>query len=180
MRVIAGSAGGIKLKSIKSRQVRPTLDRVKEALFNMLSQSILDSVFLDLYSGFGGIGIEALSRGAKKVDFVEENRKFSSIIERNLEKTNLINYGEIHCEDVYDFLQKVSGQYDIIFMDPPYKKGYVKKTVSIILENKILKPGGLIVIETASDEKIDLSRNFQMIRERKYGSSQIYIYKLGL
>ncbi|RCW89216.1 16S rRNA (guanine966-N2)-methyltransferase [Halanaerobium sp. DL-01] len=180
MRIIAGSAGGIKLKSIKSRQVRPTLDRVKEALFNMLGQSILDSVFLDLYAGFGGIGIEALSRGAKKVDFVEKNRKFASIIKRNLNKTNLINFGEIYCEDVYNFLQKTSTQYDIIFMDPPYKKGYVKKTINIILENRILNSRGLIVIETASDEKIDLGKKFQMIRERKYGGSQIYIYKLSL
>ncbi|MGM0602749.1 MAG: 16S rRNA (guanine(966)-N(2))-methyltransferase RsmD [Bacillota bacterium] len=179
MRVIAGSAGGIRLKSTKSRQVRPTLDRVKEALFSMLGTSILDSVFLDLFSGFGGIGIEALSRGAKRADFVEKNRKFISIIEKNLKKTRLSSYADIYSGDVYDFLYKTTQQYDIIFMDPPYKKDYVEKTVNIILENGILKSGGLLVVETAADDKTHLDKRLQIIRERKYSSTLICIYSLN-
>ena len=125
MRVIAGSARHLKLKTIEGMGTRPTTDRIKETLFNMLSFYVEESRFLDLFSGSGGIGIEALSRGASQAVFVEQNRKAAACIEENLNHTHLGEKAVVMSKDVMTALRILEDKkqaFDYIFMDPPYGK----------------------------------------------------------
>ena len=178
MRVIAGTAGGIKLKNLKGREVRPTLDRIKESLFNMIAYYIVDAVVLDLFAGFGNLGIEALSRGAKEADFVELKSKHTDLIEENLNKCNLAKKAAVFRNDVYKYLESTSKKYDLIFMDPPYKKNLADKAVQLILEKEILNENGILIIEKSAEEKIKKYQEFEIIKSRNYGNTLILIYKL--
>ena len=124
MRVIAGSAKSMPLKTIAGMETRPTTDRIKETLFNMLQPHLCESRFLDLFAGSGGIGIEALSRGADYCAFVEKNRKAAAVIRENLRFTKLEDRGQIYTGDVFQVLVQLEGEepFDCIFMDPPYQK----------------------------------------------------------
>src|SRR5215467_6928310 len=121
MRVIAGSAGGVRL-AVPKRGVRPTMDRVKGAIFSSLGDAIVRARVLDLFAGTGALGIEALSRGAAAAVFVEEDRQSAEVLEKNLTKTKL--KGRIRNQDVFDFLRRTlnTGEFQIIFADPPYEK----------------------------------------------------------
>lgn len=176
MRVIAGIAGGIRLKSIKGRDVRPTLDRVKEAIFNIIAYYIEDAEVLDLFSGFGSLGIEALSRGAAHADLVEIKGKHVNIIKENLKISKLENKAEVIQNDVFNYLQKCNKSYDLIFMDPPYNENMTEKALDLILKNQILKKDGLIISERSSEEKQLKFEKLKIIKERRYGNSLINIY----
>lgn len=178
MRVIAGSAGGIQLKSIKGRNVRPTLDRVKESLFSMIAYYIVDAVVLDLFAGFGNLGIEALSRGAKEADFVELKSKHCALIEENLAKCNLAKQANVFRSDADKYLESAAKKYDLIFMDPPYKKQLADQAVELILKNKLLNKNAILVIEKAAEEKIKEYQELEIIKQRSYGNTLIVIYKL--
>ena len=129
MRVIAGSAKSMPLKTIAGMETRPTTDRIKETLFNMLQPHLCESRFLDLFAGSGGIGIEALSRGADYCAFVEKNRKAAAVIRENLRFTKLEDRGQIYTGDVFQVLVQLEGEepFDCIFMDPPYQKELEKQ-----------------------------------------------------
>jgi len=176
MRIIAGKAGGIRLKSIKGRDVRPTLDRVKEAIFNITAYYIVNADILDLFSGFGSLGIEALSRGASHADLVEVKAKHVNIIKENLEKSNLANNASVIQNDVFKYLKNCRKKYDLIFMDPPYKKSMTKKTIDMIIENKIIKENGLIISERSAEEKELYFNELKIVKNRKYGNSLVTIY----
>ena len=171
MRVISGTARGTKVNSIQELSTRPTLDRVKESLFNILQPNIQeDSVILDLFSGSGALGLEALSRGAKSATLCDNSKKAIKVIENNLQKTKL--EAEIINEDFTKCIEKLQGkQFDIIFLDPPYETNYIEKAINKILECNLLKKDGLIIAETDNQkiveniEKLDIT-----IRDkRKYG-----------
>lgn len=176
MRVIAGKAGGISLKSIKSQDVRPTLDRVKEAIFNIIAYYIEDAEVLDLFSGFGSLGIEALSRGAARADLVELKHKHVKIIKENLRRCNLENQASIVQQDVFTFLQQCNKSYDLIFMDPPYQENMSKDALDLIVNNKILNKNGLIISERSSHEKELEIKKLKKYKEKKYGNSLVSIY----
>ena len=179
MRIIAGKAGGLRLKSLKNRDVRPTLDRVKESMFSIIAFYVPDTEVLDLFAGFGSLGIEALSRGAKNADFVEINKRHLQIIEDNLDKANLQESADLYQSDVYDYLKSCQKKYDLIFMDPPYKKGMSKKTIDLIIKNNLLKAEGLIINEKSADEETEEFEDLSIIKNKKYGNSLLTIYKLN-
>ena len=132
MRVIAGSAKSLRLKTLDGLDTRPTTDRIKETLFNIIGPSVYGSVFLDLFSGSGGIGIEALSRGAKEAVFVENNPKAMRYIKDNLKFTRLEHKAATITGDVMNALYQLEGEkvFDIIFMDPPYDRGLEHKVLA--------------------------------------------------
>ena len=173
MRVISGSARGTKLKSIESESTRPTLDRVKESLFNILQNDLEDKVILDLFAGSGALGIEALSRGAKKAIFCDKSKEDVKVLNENLEKTHLVDKAEVHTKDYASLLKIIKQKsLDLVFLDPPYKSNYAVEAIKIILLNNLLLESGKIVVET--DEKciIDEIRNISEVEiydERKYG-----------
>ncbi len=182
MRVISGIARGIQLSSVSGLATRPTSDRVKESLFNIIRSQIPNSDFLDLFAGNGGIGIEALSRGAKSVVFVDSNPACVQTIKKNLAKTRLAG-GEVYVCDVNRSLQIMSRQgrsFDIIFLDPPYGKGFVQSTLKSIEELKLLNQTGIIVAEYGKKQDISskTSKIFQ-VREERYGDTKLgfFAYK---
>lgn len=174
MRVIAGIAKGRKLKSGKGLKARPTSDRIKESLFNMISPSLPGAVFLDLFSGFGGIGIEAISRGAQKVFFVEQDRKHLKIITENLHLTKFEDYAQVISGDVLHVLPKLRLCFDIIYLDPPYMEtSLYEKTIEIIDQYRLLKQTGIIICEHDQELPGKIFSLFSVIQEKRYGDIRL-------
>ena len=170
MRVISGTARGTKLNSLEGIATRPTLDRVKEALFSKLQFDLLDSVVLDLFAGSGALGIEALSRGASKTVFCDESSKAIKIIKENVEKTYFKEKAIIINKDYKKCLETLNEQFDIIFLDPPYKSSFAIEATKMIVDLNLLSKDGIIVIET--DEEIEKEINkidINLYDIRKYG-----------
>lgn len=157
MRVISGIARGTKLNSIDSMSTRPTLDRVKEALFSSIQPNINENTeVLDLFAGSGQIGIEFLSRGAKKAYFCEKNPLAVKMIKQNLEKTRFIENSEIISKDykiALEKLKKDSMKFDIIYIDPPYKLDIAVNSIVYILNNNLLAENGIIILETDEEDR---------------------------
>ena len=156
MRVISGVARGTKLNSIDSTDTRPTLDRVKEALFNIIQNIIDDSIVLDLFAGSGAIGIECISRGAKKAYFCEKSHEAVKMIRQNMEKTRFTDKSEILQQDYKKALKNYSVRnikFDIVFLDPPYKNDIAVDAVQDIIELGLLRKNGVIIIETDEKER---------------------------
>lgn len=150
MRVITGSAKGRPLKTVKGRDIRPTADRVKESLFNVIGGRVADAEFLDLFAGSGAVGIEALSRGARRCVFVELMTPHLKVVEENLAATGLADRAELLRRDaraaVSDLGQR-GRQFDLIFVDPPYANELVPAALKGIAEHSLLKPGGWVICE---------------------------------
>ena len=156
MRVISGIAKGVRLDSLQGDITRPTLDRVKEALFNILQNDIRQSQVLDLFSGSGALAIESLSRGAKYAVLCDKSSEAIKIIKRNLEKTKLEENAKIIKNDykkALELLQKEENKFDIIFIDPPYKENIAVKAIQEILKCDLLNKEGIIVLETDYEER---------------------------
>lgn len=182
MRVITGSARGRKLKAPKGMTTRPTTDRVKEALFNVLGTRVEDAKVLDLFAGSGGIGIEALSRGALSVIFIEENAKVIEVINDNLLMTGLNSGATVYRNNVYRALEKLQGKhkFDIIFIDPPYQQGYEVQCLKRIHSYKLLGDDGLVVVESSKrDELPDQVGDLSMIRSQHYGDTKLTYYSIA-
>ena len=184
MRVISGQARGTKLNTIDELSTRPTLDRVKEAIFNIVQNQIEDAIILDLFSGSGAIGIEFLSRGCKKAYLCDLSKKAVNIINQNLEKTRLKDDAIVYNMDYKRCLQDFGKQkidFDIIYIDPPYKDNIAVNAVEIILSLGLLKEKGLIIIETdEKDRDIEgLQKLDIQIKEcRKYGRANLIFLNL--
>lgn len=183
MRIISGKARGTKLFTLEGLNTRPTLDRVKESLFNILNFKLQDSIVLDLFAGSGALGLEAVSRGAKQAIFSENNREAQKIIEKNIEKTKFDEQTLLIKADYKDVLLKISEKEikcDVVFIDPPYKTDLVKKALEEILNRDILKEDAIIVLETDEPERIEqeiATLNFEVIDNRKYGRVSLFFLK---
>lgn len=178
MRVITGKAKGFKLKSVLGNDVRPTTDRIKESVFSAIQFRIEGRKFLDLFSGSGQMGIEALSRGASFATFVEKSKKSISIIEENLIHTKLEACAEVINSNVENFLFNYDRQYDIIYMDPPYHSNETKEILKLCLGG-ILKNTGTLLCEHASDETLQEEiYGFKKIKIIKHGKICVSIYEM--
>ncbi|RKI42930.1 16S rRNA (guanine(966)-N(2))-methyltransferase RsmD [bacterium D16-51] len=169
MRVIAGAARGRKLVCPSGSHTRPTTDRIKETLFNMLQMEVPDADFLDLYSGSGGIGIEALSRGCRQCVFVENNREAVRCIMANLKCTGFLGVSEVMAADVRQALKKLENDhraFDIIFMDPPYHKGFEADNLAFLTRSSLVHKGTLLIAETAMDTDISYLEGYPCRVER--------------
>lgn len=182
MRVIAGTAGGITLH-VPRIELRPTMDMVKNAIFNVLLESIPGARVLDLFAGTGGLGIEALSRGAASCVFVESDRCACESIRKNLEKTRLTG-GEIACADVFSWMDRISrpGEFALIFADPPYAKKSGERDFTPELLNceslrRALMPGGLFILEHLPGAKLPLGKTWQCLRQKRYGATEVAILR---
>ena len=177
MRVIAGEYKGRRLESPADDSVRPTTDKVKEALFSILSDRIWESRVLDLFSGTGNLGIEALSRGAKKVIFADNSRESIGMIKRNIAHCRAEKGSKITAGDYKKILMNVDEKFDIIFLDPPYGKGLLQDCFKLIAERGILAEDGVIVAEHRKEEKLpEEFYGFTKVKERKYGIVMLSIY----
>lgn len=177
MRVIAGKARRLPLVSPEGRDTRPTTDRIKETLFNILQDEVPGCNFLDLFSGSGGIGIEALSRGAREAVFVEFGKEALACIRANLNKTRLVDQAMILPVEVgygISKLEKMGKKFDIVYADPPYKKGFEPKILDLLAESEIVKPGALVILESSLDTSPDYvdEKVYEMIRIKEYKNNQ--------
>lgn len=185
MRVIAGLAGGIRL-DVPKNDVRPTMDRVKAAIFSSLGEEIIGARVLDLFAGTGALGIEALSRGAASALFVEENSAAIAAIERNLARTKL--EGQIRRQDVFSFLRSAPTRetFRIIFADPPYEKAKSgSEFTSLLLDDprlaEILEPSGIFVLEKRPAEQMPELPLWNVTRARAYGATEVlFLQRAGI
>lgn len=183
MRVIAGTARSLPLKTPKGMDTRPTTDRIKETLFNILQPYIADCVFVDLFSGSGGIGIEAISRGARKCYFVEQDREAAECIQDNLKFTKFTDSSVILKQDVLSALYHIfEKEADVIFMDPPYGKEYEKKVLDALKDVKYVTDNTIIIVE--ADLQTDFSYmddfGFEIYKIKKYKTNQhVFIRRKG-
>ena len=172
MRVIAGSAKRLQLKTLDGLDTRPTTDRIKETLFNMISPYLYDCRFLDLFAGSGGIGIEALSRGAGEAVFVEQNPKAMACIKENLKKTKLEERAVTMATDVMTALRRMegSGTFDYIFMDPPYNKLLEKQVLEYLAESKLIDEDSVIIVEASKSTDFSYveSFGFSVLKKKEY------------
>ncbi len=176
MRVIAGTARSMPLKTIEGLETRPTTDRIKETLFNILQGDIPGAVFLDLCAGSGSIGIEALSRGAKSAYFVENNKAASACIKDNLAFTKLNDKAVVMECDAVTAIGRLSGKvlFDIVFMDPPYNADIEMPVLSALKNSDIIDDVTMIIIEAALDKDFSWVEDmgFVVTREKKYKTNK--------
>lgn len=183
MRVIAGEARKLKLIAPEGNDVRPTTDRTKETLYNMINSYVYNSVFLDLFSGSGAMGIEALSRGACKAYFVENSLKAQKCIEYNLKHTKLIEKSNILKYDYNRALNMFKDKeikFDIIFLDPPYNKGFEEDAITKICSFDLLSDYGILICESASDTSFNFMNkapNYVIYKEKKFKTSKFTFIK---
>ncbi|MDI6604667.1 MAG: 16S rRNA (guanine(966)-N(2))-methyltransferase RsmD [Thermoanaerobacteraceae bacterium] len=181
MRIVSGIARGRKLKCPPGREVRPTADMVKEALFNIIGQDVIDCIFLDLFAGTGSVGIEALSRGASFCYFVEKVYNNIKYIKKNISLSNLTDKGQIIHKDANEALiifNKAGIKFDIIYIDPPYYKNLYEKPLIYISKSKILKDNGYIIVEHhKADILKDRYDNLERIRIKSYSETCLSFYK---
>lgn len=176
MRVIAGNAKRLQLKTVPGLDTRPTTDRIKETLFNMIAPWIPGCRFLDLFAGSGGIGIEALSRGAKEAVFVEKNPKAVACIKENLTHTKLDGRASVVASDVLSALNRLNGQkeFDYIFMDPPYNQQSEKAVLEYLANSDLLSEEAVIIVEASLETEFDYldELGFSMIKEKEYKTNK--------
>jgi 16S rRNA (guanine(966)-N(2))-methyltransferase RsmD len=183
MRIIAGAYKGRNLKSPPSMNVRPTSDRLRETLFNVIAPRIDEARFLDLCAGSGAVGIEALSRGASHVTFVDRSRRSCTLIESNLELCRVAEEQQvIYCSEAADFLRQTrSGPWDLIFFDPPYKDDYLK-TLDFVGSHsaKLLAPEGLLIVEHHHKNALpETIANLHRTRVLKQADSSLSFYQIA-
>lgn len=182
MRIISGKAKGTKLYTLNGENTRPTLDRVKESIFNIIQNEIEDAFVLDLFSGSGAIGLEFASRGAKKVFLVDSSKQACEIIKKNIEKTHMEEKTELYNMNSITLLEKLKNfSFDIIYLDPPYKTDLIKQSIYKLIENNILTNKTLIIVETDEEKKItdqiETIEKIKIINKRKYGRVHIFFLK---
>ena len=180
MRVISGIARGTKLDSRESNSTRPTLDRIKENMFNLIQNNIQqDSIVLDLFAGSGQLGIEALSRGATKCYFCDIDKEDITFIKKNIAKTHLEEKSEIIHDDFRNALNILKDKFDLIFIDPPYKSEFVEQSLEILYKKALLNNDGIIIVETDETPKIqellDSKAYINILKTKNYGRVTIFI-----
>lgn len=181
MRVIAGSCRGTKLKTLPDLFIRPTTDRVKESIFNIIQHHFPCQKVLDLFCGSGALGIEALSRGAEEACFVDASRKSLSVLKENLACTRLLNRAKIVASDYQNFLSgyEDSIKYDIVFADPPYKMDVLRKMLAFFANRDIITNHGIFVFECSAGYEAIQAEKCRIVKNVTYGQTRILIYQFG-
>lgn len=176
MRVIAGTARRLQLKTLEGFDTRPTTDRIKETLFNILAPDLYGCRFLDLFAGSGGIGIEALSRGADEAVFVEKNPKAMACIKENLKHTGLDKKGRTMQMDVLSALSRLNMEppFDFIYMDPPYQKGWEQRALESLSGTRLLSEESIVIVEASKETRFDYAEDigYHVIKEKIYKTNK--------
>jgi len=176
MRIIAGEMRGRQLKTVEGMQTRPTSDKVKGAIFNVLGDKVMDARVLDLFAGTGNLAIEALSRGSRNAVLVEKSLDAHQAIAKNIEQMGVGDKTKLLLMDAFKYIDRYPDEvFDLIFLDPPYREGLVLKVISTLKEHSRLAPNGVIVAETAKDEELDGDiYPFEIRKTGKYGDTKVW------
>lgn len=181
MRINAGKWKGRPIRSAEGLSTRPTPDMVKQAVFNIIRDRTEGALFCDLFAGTGNVAFEALSRGAKHITLVENNREAIGVINKNIEYLGCAADTTLIRNDVFSALKLMQGrQFDVIFFDPPYNMGFERKTLMGIAENKLIKKDGMVIVqfEAKHTVKNDIPQCFEIADERRYGRSALLFLRL--
>lgn len=179
MKVISGILKGRTVEGHDIKGTRPTMDRLKESLFAIIQNQVKDTICLDLFAGSGSLGIEALSNGARKCYFNDVNKICVNTINRNLSNFNIKEKAVVTCKDYQKFIKDITKEnikFDLIFLDPPYKKTFLNDLIKNIVDSNILNQEGLIICEV-DDNYLEEIPTLEIIKQRKYGDKYITIYK---
>lgn len=174
MRVIAGKAKGARLKTEAGDKIRPTADRVKESMFSIIQFYLEGANALDLFCGSGALGIEALSRGAKSCVFVDGREKSLKTAAENLEKTKLSEAAKLCCSGAAEYIKTCRDRFDVIFLDPPYKKGLIPGILKLIDTCNILSKDGIIICESHQGDEMPEQAG-ELSREKTYRYGQVFV-----
>lgn len=181
MRIVSGVHKGKPLKAVPGKSTRPTTDKVKEAIFNMIGPYFDGGLVLDLFAGSGGLGIEALSRGVDKVIFVDRDQKAIHTVQENLRICQLEDQAEVYRNDAERALKALIKRdlvFDYIFLDPPYKKQQLEKLLQVISKHQLLNQKGIIVCEHGSEVELAADiESFRQFKQEKYGIITVTMYK---
>lgn len=183
MRITGGELGGRIIKVPKTDEIRPTQDRVREALFNIIQFEVASADFLDLFAGSGAVGLEALSRGAASVTFVERNRRHLAVLRENLSafQSSIERPSTIIAADAYNFITSYTGPgFTIAFADPPYALGEEKGYASVLetlAARGVVRPGGLFIAEMTAVQQAEETPGWELVRDRQYGKTRICIWR---
>lgn len=181
MRVISGTARGLKLIAPDNNDIRPTTDRVKESMFNIISSYVYDSVVLDLFAGSGSLGIECISRGAKKVYFCDKSKSSVYILNKNIHKARFEDKSVVFNRDYRATIRNLSDKnikFDLIFLDPPYYENLFDDVIKMIYENRLLSDDGIIVVEHDKNDEMHDYEGLKITKQKKYGITMLTIYNL--
>lgn len=178
MRIIAGSKRGYKLFEFSGQDIRPTTDRVKESMFNLIQDFITGSCVLDLFGGSGALTFEAMSRGAKGGTIVDIDKNSIAVINKNNEALGFSNVKVLNC-NAQDFIKTTKDKFSVIFLDPPYNRGFIAPIIEGILENDLLTNDGIIVLESDFSDEHSEFPGLSILKQRKYGRSFVTVYEKG-
>ena len=178
MRIISGELKGRRLKAPVDYSVRPTSDKVKEAVFSMIAPYIPDSVVVDMFAGTGSLGLEAISRGALRAYFVDRDRASIALVRENVKMCRVEDRAVIFACDYITALSRINEKADIIFLDPPYDAGILNGCIEHIREKNILNIGGIVAAEHSSGDNMpEMLAGFIKIKEKKYGKTGVTVYE---
>lgn len=177
LRVIAGKFKSRKIKEVKSKLTRPTTDKNKEVLFNLLGQFFSGGAVLDLFAGSGSLGIEAISRGMESVDFVDKSYQAIKVIKTNINTLNLDKQANTYKTDAIKFLETCTNSYDLILVDPPYKINLYQEILNLVTSRQILKINGIIVLESDKFTNIEPVKNLTVLQTKILGISKFTILR---
>lgn len=179
MRVISGSRRGAKLVTFEGDKIRPTTDRVKESIFNIIQMYIPNSKVLDLFAGSGALGIEAVSRGAAEAVFVDVDKSSVDVVLKNLANLRFTEGVRVFNMSYSEFFKLNNECYDVIFLDPPYNKGFIEPVLKDIVDNNRLSKDGIIMLESDDTDMHTEFDGLTVIKQKKYGRSYITVYQRG-
>lgn len=180
MKIIAGEYKGRKLTAPPDDRIRPTAGKVKEALFSLLMNDIAGSTVLDLFSGTGSLGLEALSRGAKKCIFADNSQRSLKITRENIEHCKAEERAEIIAGHYRKVLATLDERVDVIIMDPPYNKGIVDEAMELIAEGDVLNSEGVVLVEHHADEPVrEAYGNLVKVKEKRYGTIFLSVFRIN-
>lgn len=177
MRIISGMRRGHKLLEFEGDDVRPTTDRVKESIFNLIQTFVPDAVCLDMFAGSGALSFEAISRGAKRAVCIDTDKRSVDIIKKNAASLDFLDKCDIVNMSCFDYAKRTNEKFDIIFLDPPYNKNFIEPVLKTISENDILSEDGIIVLESDDTDFHNKFDGPEIYRQRKYGRTYITIYR---
>ena len=179
MRIISGTRRGHKLIEFDGMDIRPTTDRVRESIFNLIQDFLYGSSVLDLFAGSGALSFESISRGAAEAVCVDIDKRSVSVIEENAKRLKLTDNTIIRNQSAESFIRVTDKKFDIIFLDPPYNKGFVAPVIGDIVKYGILNEGGIIVLESDSVDEHGEMEGLSILKQRKYGRTFVTIYQRG-
>lgn len=178
MRIISGKARGTKLLTIEGLDTRPTTDRVKESLFNLLQYDFYNKSVLDLFAGSGALGLEAVSRGAAALTLVDLNKACIEVIKKNIEKTHAEAVAKVIQGECLSIVKRMPVKsLDLVFMDPPYLKGFIEPALSALVEADVLKTDALVVVEHEKTDTWMVPEGLELVKSRTYGITTLTIYR---